>query len=107
MLPVIDLSKLAFLAFKFSVFMVGIVLFISYIDGYIFILRSAWEKVFIPFSNISNIDFGVFLSRIGLVSFLNSIIDTLVVASGFFFVSLGSILLSKFSMRLFKFFMSL
>jgi len=94
-----DTARIVAKIFIIGIFFALMFSFISQIDG---IFKSLFTTVANSFSSVNGLNLGYFAGAVGLVDFLNSLLQSLLVASKIFLSSIFTIMVFKFISKMFN-----
>ncbi|CAA6799798.1 MAG: Unknown protein [uncultured Sulfurovum sp.] len=104
-IPVVDTASLTIRLIKFGVFVTFASLFFGYMDVGVSILISFFNSSFGGLGDVASINLGCVSSKLGLVSFLNSLLVQFYVVAGLVISAIGSLLTTKYVLLFFSFLM--
>jgi len=94
-----DTARIAVKIILIGIFFAVIYSFISEFNGY---LQSLVLQIVSSFSSINGLDLGYFAGAVGLVSFLNNLLQSLFLAGKIFISVVSSLLVFKFVAKMFN-----
>lgn len=102
--PVWDVAQTLKLVAKVAIFLYFFNYFSGEIDTIISVLTNIYQTAFSFLGDIPSVDFGCFSTKIGLVDFLNNVIDVIYTAATLYLTSVVTVLSYTFGIKMFSIF---
>ena len=104
-IPVVDTARITISIIKLSLFVVFASIFFGFMDVSVSILQSFLIGAFGGLTNFNSINLGCVSTKLGLISFLNSLLAQFYIVAGLTISAIGSLLTTKYILMFFSFLM--
>ncbi len=98
-MPTFSLVEIAKVAFKIALIAILTSLLVGFVASFTDIILGLLNKIVSSFAPLNNLDIGYFAKEIGLVDFLNALMNSLFIAGNIFVSALIAILTFKFGFK--------
>ena len=104
-IPVVDTAQIGISLFKLVLFLAFVAIFFGYMDVAVSILQNFLSGAFGGLTDFGSINLGCVSTKLGLVSFLNSLLAQFYVVAGLTISAIGTLLTTKYVLMFFSFLM--